>query len=1485
VKVKYKKRRYPRSYHLRQRILNRKKVKKQDSFDKRVQREHNKSQSNHNTINEKDAYSEAREHFEAIKHKMLHLDWFMFDLQFGISLDDIVQSFDPLKAIKTIKALNSEAILKASGIKQAIPAIGISLGINVAMFINEHQFGINHQDFKNPIAPTYHVITANSINNAPSELHHSYLQALASSIQQDLPIVIDTGASTSITPELSDFVGELKPTYIKEILQLSGNTQVVGKGIVEWEVCDLWNVKHIIRTEAYYVPTASIRLYSPQSHFIQEGKGECNILHNKLILKLPEGGTLEFPYNTGNNLPLMLKSIALGQSTPKAGLQYADVLALSNADLLATYLSVSDQTNQNITASQKELLLLHHKLGHINLQWVQRLCSKPTSVNRIQVLSTKHPNISTVEKPICTACQFAKQRRRTPATNSIQRPPSMKLKQNHLQPGDCVSMDQYISGSPGRLPHTKGRESKQDKFNGGTIFTDHATNFTFIKHQVSMRAGSTLKSKRAFEQEAATNGVKIKSYLTDNTPFGSSEFLADIEAKGQVINFSGVGAHHQNGVAERSIQTITKLARAMMLHATLMWPDSANLELWPFAMDHAVYLYNHMPRPDTFKAPIELFSKTAFSDYTHLHRLHVFGCPVYVLDPKLQDEKKLPKWNPRSRRGQFLGYSPDHATTVGRILNLKTGFVSPQYHVIYDDKFTSVPNSESGGILNDKEFTQSEWLSLIQTGSEKVVIEPKTSVPLERAPSLHDDWLTDKEIHFRNQNRRNRQKQSQQQHHTAPPSSSSASSQQQNTSLSPQSTQQRESLRECKPMSFSDTSSDSDELSLTDVRNIPDDFTVEEEVIQPEPEANIEPPSDPPLSPRVQTRSGRQVKKPKRLTFESMYSSTYNPTNSSRKVKLESLNQQFLMGMQWHQLVDALRSHDYRAFFIEMASNTDQYHNTIEEWNPMALSSKANSTDNPNWHEAMNGPYKDGYLKAMETEISTLQDNMDSWDIVDRQEWMNIIPSTWAFKCKRFPSGEVRKLKARFCARGDKQIEGVDFFDTYAPVTNWTTVRIMLIMSLILNLSTKQVDYTAAFVHADIDEPPHFHEMSMEEQTQTGVYIEMPRGFEKPGKVLKLKKSLYGLKQSPRNFFLHLKSKLETVGLRSEPEIDPCLFISDKVICLIYVDDTLFFSPKQEYIDEIISKLQNEQNLALEVEDTVAGFLGVHIERRDDGSIKLTQKGLIKRIIEAINISHLPRKFTPAKAEPLIKDTDGPPANSTYSYPSVIGMLQYLQGHSRPDITYAVSQCARFTHCPRRSHEQALERIGQYLKLTMDEGLILKPTSANEIDIFVDADFAGLWPFEDKLDPTCVKSRTGYVITVAQCPVIWCSKLQSEIALSTMEAEYYALSYCMRAVLPFKRTLMKVMRNLGFKEQKDMKFKTSIWEDNAGALNLAKLEPGRFTPRSKHYAIKYHWFRSHLKPNSITVNKIETRDQKADILTKGLRKDTFESIRKLLCGW
>ena len=173
---------------------------------------------------------------------------------------------------------------------------------------------------------------------------------------------------------------------------------------------------------------------------------------------------------------------------------------------------------------------------------------------------------------------------------------------------------------------------------------------------------------------------------------------------------------------------------------------------------------------------------------------------------------------------------------------------------------------------------------------------------------------------------------------------------------------------------------------------------------------------------------------------------------------------------------------------------------------------------------------------------------------------------------------------------------------------------------------------------------------------------------------------------------------MEAVGFEQQVDIDPCLFISPKVICLVYVDDTLLYARRQEDIDEVLHKLEHERKMSLEAEDEVAGFLGVHIKRDSaTGQVVLTQEGLTNRIIAALGCENLPGVDTPADCV-LGKDEDGEPANCTFNYASVIGMLWYLYGHSRPDLGFAVSQAARFAFAPKRSHELALIRIGQYLK-------------------------------------------------------------------------------------------------------------------------------------------------------------------------------------------
>ena len=182
--------------------------------------------------------------------------------------------------------------------------------------------------------------------------------------------------------------------------------------------------------------------------------------------------------------------------------------------------------------------------------------------------------------------------------------------------------------------------------------------------------------------------------------------------------------------------------------------------------------------------------------------------------------------------------------------------------------------------------------------------------------------------------------------------------------------------------------------------------------------------------------------------------------------------------------------------------------------------------------------------------------------------------------------------------------------------------------------------------------------------------------------------------------------------------------------------------------------------------------------------------------------------------------------------------------------------------------------------------MILKPAALDHLfmDCHVDSDFMGLHGKEPRSDPVSVKSRGGYIISLNNCPLVWSSKLQDSIALSTMMAEYYALSTAMRDVLPLRNLIMTVAKAMGIPEEHLSTFKVTCWEDNESARILANLDPGRNTPRSKFYDVKVHWFRSHLN-DQVRVERIETKEQLADIFTKPLPVETFQYLRKKILGW
>ena len=212
----------------------------------------------------------------------------------------------------------------------------------------------------------------------------------------------------------------------------------------------------------------------------------------------------------------------------------------------------------------------------------------------------------------------------------------------------------------------------------------------------------------------------------------------------------------------------------------------------------------------------------------------------------------------------------------------------------------------------------------------------------------------------------------------------------------------------------------------------------------------------------------------------------------------------------------------------------------------------------------------------------------------------------------------------------------------------------------------------------------------------------------------------------------------------------------------------------------------------------------------------------------------------------------------------------------------AVHQAARFCIDPKLSHERAIYRIGKYILGTKDKGIVIKPNKDKGLECYVDADFAGGWNAADADEACSVYSRTGYVITYAGCPIHWISKLQSEVALSTTESEYIALSQALRDVIPMM-TLLEEIDSIFQVHKPTPKVHCKVFEDNNGCISLATQQ--KFSPRTKHIAVKYHHFREKVNDGSVSIHPIDTREQLADILTKPLDEALFKHMRKGLLGW
>ena len=336
---------------------------------------------------------------------------------------------------------------------------------------------------------------------------------------------------------------------------------------------------------------------------------------------------------------------------------------------------------------------------------------------------------------------------------------------------------------------------------------------------------------------------------------------------------------------------------------------------------------------------------------------------------------------------------------------------------------------------------------------------------------------------------------------------------------------------------------------------------------------------------------------------------------------------------------------------------------------------------------------------------------------------------------------------------------------------------------------------------------------------------------------------------------------------------------------MLYTDDSLLIGKNDDIINSAIQELK-DQELQLTEEGTLEDFLGVNIQKLNDTTYHLHQQHQIAGILKDLRLDSTSNsKEVPMKTSTILaQDINGDPHDNSFDYRSVIGKLSHVERCTRLDLAYAVHQCARFASSPRQSHAQAVRWIGRYLLNSADKGYVINIDDTQGLQLFVDSDWVGLWNRKEApKDVNTAKSRYGFIITFYGVPILWASRLQTLIALSSTEAEYIGLSEAVREVIPLIHVLDE-LRYAGFHlPVMQTQVKCKVFEDNSGAIELATKTKVR--PHTKHINVKYHHFRQLVLDGIITVQYIPSEDNPADILTKPVPKAHLTKHLQSLLKW
>ena len=483
---------------------------------------------------------------------------------------------------------------------------------------------------------------------------------------------------------------------------------------------------------------------------------------------------------------------------------------------------------------------------------------------------------------------------------------------------------------------------------------------------------------------------------------------------------------------------------------------------------------------------------------------------------------------------------------------------------------------------------------------------------------------------------------------------------------------------------------------------------------------------------------------------------------------------------------------------------------------------------------------------AMNDEMQSLLKN-HTWKLADLPEGKKAIGCKWVFAKKEgFPEKSDVRYKARLVAKGYAQKEGVDYNEVFSPVVKHTSIRVLLALVAQMDMELVQLDVKTAFLHGDLKEE---------------IYMTQPEGFKVAGKekmVCKLEKSLYGLKQSPRQWYKRFDKFMIRIKY-TKGSYDQCVYFrkledGSFIYLLLYVDDMLIASKCSKEIENLKAQLNKE----FEMKDLgeAKKILGMEICRdRKLRRLCLTQSQYLKKVLTQFGMNEKSKPVsTPLAPHFKISASMSPKdeAEREYMtrvpYANIVGSLMYAMVCTRPDIAHAVGIVSRYMHDPGKEHWQAVKWILRYILNTVDVGLTFQQDDQLIVG-YCDSDYAS------DLDKR--RSTTGYIFTYANAPVSWKSTLQSTVALSTTEAEYMAVTEAVKEAI----WLQGLLGELGVQQEH-----VKVYCDSQSAIHLAKNQV--YHARTKHIDVRYHFVREVLEEGGVEIQKIHTTENPADMLTK-----------------